>query len=67
MPKPTYDPKIMHEFLEQSGVKEEVAKMTPETLAWYKDLLVEQGVYIRFVAERQTAEVKQLFSRKDKK
>ena len=53
MPKPTYDPKIMQEFLEQPGVKEEVAKMTPETLAWYKDLLVEQGVYAKYIIERK--------------
>lgn len=43
----------MTELLQQEGVREEVANMTPETLAWYKDLLVSEGIYVKYVKERK--------------
>lgn len=49
------DPKIMQELMESDGVKENVEKMTPEVLKYFKDLLVRQGVYARFVQERKQA------------
>ena len=47
------DEKIMAELLEQPEIKRETAKMTPEMLAWYKDLLVSEGIYTRYVKERE--------------
>ena len=46
------DPQVMQELLERPGIQEFVAKMTPEELAWYKDLLVKQGIYARYGRER---------------
>ena len=46
------DEKIMAELLEQPEVKLEVAKMTPEVLALYKDLLVSEGIYQQYVREQ---------------
>lgn len=55
------DPKIMAELLAQPGVKENVALMKPETLAFFKETLVSEGIYARFALEKQKTEVKQLF------
>lgn len=49
----TVDETIMQELLDQPGIRENVARMTPETLDWYKRLLVERGIYSRYVEERQ--------------
>jgi hypothetical protein len=46
------DPQIMDELLQQPGVSENVAQMTPEMLEWFKKLLVSQGVYAKFVYEK---------------
>lgn len=46
------DPEIMAELLEQPEVKKEIEVMTPEVLAWYKELLVSEGIYQRYVEER---------------
>jgi Zn-dependent oligopeptidase len=54
------DETIMAELLEQPGIKEQVDQMTPEMLEWFKELLVSQGVYARFVSERQNQQVKQM-------
>ena len=64
--KPKYDEKIMAELLEQPGVKENVAKMSPEMLEWFKELLVKQGVYIRYVSERQDAQIKKILKGRGK-
>lgn len=48
-----YDEKIMNELLNQPSVRKKVAKMTPETLEWYKSLLVSSGIYARYVKERK--------------
>ena len=48
-----YDHEIMKELLEQPEVKESVKDMNPETLEWYKELLVSQGIYDRYVKERK--------------
>jgi hypothetical protein len=47
------DPQIMTELLEQPDIREEVARMTPEILSWYKELLVSGGIYARYVTERE--------------
>lgn len=47
------DEKIMAELLEQLEVKCETAKMSPKMLAWYKELLVSEGIYTQFVKERE--------------
>jgi hypothetical protein len=52
---PIYDEKIMRELLSQPQVKKEVKKMNPATLKWYKELLISQGVYARYVKERGKA------------
>lgn len=49
------DEKIMQELLDSPSVKKNVAKMTPEVLAYFKELLVKQGVYARFVQEKKDA------------
>lgn len=51
--KITYDPKIMGKLLEEPEVKKFVAKMTPQELDWYKELLVSQGIYGRYCQERE--------------
>lgn len=48
------DPVIMQDLLDSPGVKENVAQMTPEMLAYFKELLVSQGIYARFVIERKS-------------
>lgn len=57
MPKPTRKPEvneaIMAELLAQPGVAERVAAMAPDELAWYRRLLVSQGIYARYVRERK--------------
>lgn len=47
------DPGIMQELLDSPSVKKNVAKMTPEVLEYFKELLVRQGVYARFVLEKK--------------
>ena len=47
-----YDQEIMNELLNQPGVKENVEKMKPEVLEWYKELLVGEGIYAKYVKER---------------
>lgn len=42
----------MAELLLQPGVREAVATMTPDELVFYKDLLISQGIYARYVKER---------------
>jgi len=46
------DEKIMDELLNTPKVKAETQYMTPETLSWYRDLLVSEGIYDRYVKER---------------
>ena len=43
----------MKELLDQPDVKEQVKQMDPETLKWFKELLVSQGVYDRYAKERE--------------
>lgn len=52
-PKPDYNEKIMQELLNQPGVKENVAQMKPETLEWFKEHLVDSGIYAKYVKERK--------------
>lgn len=46
------DEKIMAKLLDEPGVREFVGTMTQEELAWYKDLLVSQGIYAGYVKEQ---------------
>jgi hypothetical protein len=47
------DPKIMAELLDKPDIRGKVKKMNPETLAWYKKLLVSGGIYAQYVKERK--------------
>lgn len=47
------NPEIMDELLNTPEVKPLVQDMTPETLAWYKDMLVSMGIYNRYLKERK--------------
>ena len=49
-----YDPKIMEELLGQPSISKYVVGMKPETLDWYKFLLVREGVYARYVKQRSS-------------
>lgn len=42
----------MDELLAQPGIAEYVELMTDEERAWYRDLLVREGLYTRYVQER---------------
>jgi len=42
----------MAELLTQPEIAKEVAGMSPEAMAWYKELLVSSGIYSRYSAER---------------
>jgi hypothetical protein len=46
------DETIMNELLEQPGIKENVEKMTPAELDYFKTLLVCNGIYAQYVEER---------------
>lgn len=46
------DDEIMEEILNKPEVKKETEGMTPSVLAWYKELLVSEGIYDRYVRER---------------
>lgn len=43
----------MDELLAQPGIAEFVVNMTDEERAWYRDLLVREGLYARYVEERE--------------
>lgn len=51
--KPEVDEAIMDELLAQPGIAEFVVNMTDEERAWYRDLLVREGLYARYVEERE--------------
>jgi hypothetical protein len=48
-----YDSEIMDELLKQPDVAENIKYMTPDTLEWFKELLVSQGIYAKYVEERK--------------
>jgi hypothetical protein len=48
-----YDLEIMGELLKQPEVAENVKDMKPKTLEWFKELLVSQGIYAKYVEERK--------------
>lgn len=56
--KPTYDKQIMQEFLSEPGVLEKFAQMTPKEQDYFKQLLVKQGIYQRYVIERQRKQLR---------
>lgn len=47
------DPAILRELLAQPEVAPHVVQMTPEEREWYKQLLVSEGIYDRYVKERK--------------
>jgi len=52
-PKTKVDPEIMAELLAQPDVAKEIEGMPADVLAYYKDLLVDEGVYDQYVRERK--------------
>lgn len=58
--KTEYDPEIMAQLLSEPGVIEHVAQMTPKEQDFFKELLVSQGTYKRYVAEQQKKQVKEM-------
>lgn len=52
-PHAKYRAEIMDELLDTPAIREETSRMRPETLEWYKELLVSQGIYARYVRERR--------------
>ena len=51
--KTKVDPAIMAELLAHPSVAREIAGMPADVLAYYKDLLVDEGVYDQYVRERK--------------
>lgn len=51
--KPKYSPVIMNELLNEPTVKEKVDQMTPDEVKMFKDFLVTQGTYARYVLHKQ--------------
>jgi hypothetical protein len=58
-----YDQKIMDELLAEPGVAEKVAVMTAGELDLYKTLIVNQGIYRRYVYERQKKQLREAFGK----
>ena len=56
--KPTYDKQIMQDILSEPGVLEKFAQMTPKEQDYFKHLLVKQGIYQRYVIERQRKQIR---------
>ncbi len=46
------DPAIMNELLEKPEIAKQVKAMNPETLRAFKQLLVSEGFYQRYVEEQ---------------
>lgn len=44
----------MDDLLNEPGINELVEQMTPETLEWFKESLVREGLYAQYVFERST-------------
>lgn len=57
MPVPKYDPEIMQELLDKVGAR--VKQMTPKELEYYKELLVSEGIYARYVLDRNLTKFKE--------
>jgi hypothetical protein len=54
-----FDKKWMKRLLSEPEVAEEVEKMTAMELEFFKQMLVKQGTYRRYVTEQQKEQVKQ--------
>lgn len=52
-----FDDKIMQKLLDEVG--ENVDKMTPDELEFYKALLVRTGIYAQFVYDQNLAKLKE--------
>jgi hypothetical protein len=48
-----YD-KVIAEILELPKIKENVAKMTPGELNWFKELLIWEGICDQYIEEKKT-------------
>ena len=51
--KPNYDPEIMAELLKKPAIKKEIKGWDAAMLDWYKDLLIQEGIYAAYVKERE--------------
>lgn len=47
------DPAILQELLQNPEIKEIYDKMRPEVKEWYRKLLVDEGIYSRYLKERK--------------
>lgn len=47
------DETILQELLSTPEVKKDIEGLSPAMLAWYRDLLVSEGIYDRYVEERE--------------
>lgn len=47
------DEAVLQELLNTPEVKKDIEGMSPDTLAWYRDLLVAEGIYDQYVKERE--------------
>lgn len=50
------DETILQELLERPEVKKEIEGLSPAMLAWYRDLLVSEGIYDQYVKESEKME-----------
>jgi len=55
------DDDVMNQLLREPGVAENVAEMTPATLATFKRLLVKEGIYQRYYLEKMSDKVKEIW------
>lgn len=51
--KKMVDETIMQELLNTPKVKKEIERLSPDALVWYLELLVSEGIYDRYVKERE--------------
>lgn len=51
--KTEVDPAILQELLQNPEIKEIYDKMRPEVKEWYRRLLVDEGIYSRYLKERE--------------
>lgn len=47
------DPVILQKLLQNPEIKEIYDKMRPEVKEWYRKLLVDEGIYSRYLKERE--------------
>jgi len=50
------DETILQELLSTPEVKKDIEGLSPEAVAWYRDLLVSEGIYDQYVQAREKME-----------